>query len=175
MTQTLPYVIAGAQFAQGISAKNDGDRAARAALAAGNFNAGIIERDIDLLEKRRKILNDVFAVDMVRATRFFKQDVLGTARAIMGASGATMDSGSNLTVLRESAREFNFTKQTAELNNTIENMQITDQQEGARLNAQLARMEGGSAAASARAQGTASLISGFGASARTAYSTGMFS
>jgi len=52
-------------------------------------------------------------------------------------------------------------------------MQITDAQEEAELNAELSRMEGGMAAASARAQGTASLISGLGDAAKFGYEAGL--
>ena len=58
---------------------------------------------------------------------------------------------------------------TDKFNNDVANMQIDDAQEDARLNAELARMEGGSAAASLRAQGTKSLIQGIGTAARTLY------
>jgi len=54
------------------------------------------------------------------------------------------------------------------------NMQISDEQENARLNAELARMEGSGAAASLRAQGTASLISGLGQVASLGYQRGIF-
>ena len=60
-----------------------------------------------------------------------------------------------------------FELDTDKFNNDVTNMQIDDAQENAKLNAQLARMEGGSAAASLRAQGTASLIKSFGSAART--------
>jgi hypothetical protein len=56
-----------------------------------------------------------------------------------------------------------------EFNNDVVNMQIDDAQEDARLNAELARMEGGSYAASLRAQGTKSLIQSVGTAANTLY------
>jgi hypothetical protein len=55
------------------------------------------------------------------------------------------------------------------MNNEITNMQISDEQETSRLNAELSRMEGGAQASGIRAQGTASLIRSFGSAAQQAY------
>ena len=55
------------------------------------------------------------------------------------------------------------------MNNEITNMQISDEQETARLNAELARMEGAAGASSLSAQGTQSLIRSFGSAAQQAY------
>ena len=54
-------------------------------------------------------------------------------------------------------------------------MQITDAQEDKRLSAELSRMEGGMQAASLRSQGTTSLISGLGQTARMIDQYGFFS
>jgi hypothetical protein len=59
-------------------------------------------------------------------------------------------------------------------NNQTANLQISDAQEEARLNAQLSRMEGGAQAAGLRSQGTASLISSLGSAATRGYETGLF-
>ena len=75
--------------------------------------------------------------------------------------------------LRQNAREFDYEQSVNKFNNEIANLQISDAQEEARLNAELSRMEGGMAAASARASGTAALMSGFGGAAKTAYETGL--
>ena len=80
-----------------------------------------------------------------------------------------MSRGTPLAVLRINAREFDYQAAVSEFNNEMTNMQISDEQENARLNAELARMEGGGAAASLRAQGTASLISGLGQVAQLGY------
>ena len=55
------------------------------------------------------------------------------------------------------------------MSNEIANMQISDEQETSRLNAQLARMEGGAQAAGLRAQGTQSLIKSIGSAAQQGY------
>ena len=62
----------------------------------------------------------------------------------------------------------------ADFNNAVTNMQINDQQENARLGAELSRMEGGAQAAGLRAQGTQAFIGSLGSAARFAYSNNMF-
>jgi hypothetical protein len=170
----LAAVQIGTTLYQGVQAKKASDKAARAAQRAGEFNAGIIERDIDLFERQRGILNAQFAIDQKRARDVFERDVQGKLRASTGFAGFDMSVGTPLNVLRQNAREFDYQLSVNEFNNEIANMQISDAQEEARLNAELSRMEGGMAAASARAQGTASLISSAGKAARTAYETGFF-
>jgi len=174
MCNPLAIISTGMQVLGGIQQKQAADRAAAAAQRAGEFNATIIERDISLLERQREFVNKQFAVDTARSKQAFEKDIIGAARAAQAFTGFELDVGTNLATLRESAREFDFAQATAAFNNSVTNLQISDAQEEARLNAELSRMEGGMAAASARAQGTASLISGFGRAAQTAYSTGIF-
>lgn len=170
----LEFITLGAQLIGGLQQKRASDKAAAAAQRAGNFNAEIIERDIDLLERQREFVNKQFAVDTERAKSAFEKDIVGAARAAQAFTGFELGIGTNLATLRESAKEFDFAQATAAFNNSVTNLQISDAQEEARLNAELSRMEGGMAAASARAQGTSSLISAFGGAAQTAYKTGMF-
>lgn len=153
----------------GASQKRAADRAAAAAKEAGEFNAKIIERDIDLLERQRQIFNENFKVEAARSFRRFEEDVQGAVRAGFGYAGIDIAEGSPLQILRENAREFQYQQDVAEFNRQIVNMQITDQQETARLNAQLSRMEGGAQAAGLRASGTASLISSIGQVAQLGY------
>ena len=47
----------GATLIGGLQQKRAADSAADAAREVGEFNAGLIERDIDLLEKQRGIIN----------------------------------------------------------------------------------------------------------------------
>jgi hypothetical protein len=152
-----------------IKQKNASDKAAEKAQAAANFNAEMIERDIGLLEKQRGIINAQFAIDQVRDRRAFEREIQSTARA-----GFDMSRGTPLAVLRINAREFDYQAAVNEFNNEMTNMQISDEQENARLNAELARMEGSGAAASLRAQGTASLISGLGQVAGLGYQRRIF-
>ena len=174
MAAFLPWIMAGTQIASGISQKNAADKAAAAASRAGEFNAGIIERDIDLLERQRQIMNAQFATDTVRARQIFERDVQGTARAGFGYAGIDMSQGTPMQVLRTNAREYEYQEAVNEFNNQVANMQISDAQEEARLNAELSRMEGGATAAGLRASGTSSLIRSIGGAVRTGFDTGIF-
>lgn len=152
-----------------IKQKNASDKAAEKAQAAANFNAEMIERDIGLLERQRGIINAQFGIDKIRNREEFERFVQSEVRANTGYAGFDMHMGTPLTTLRINAREFDYEASVNEFNNEMINMQISDAQEEARLNSKLARMEGGSAAASLRAQGTASLISGLGQVAQLGY------
>jgi hypothetical protein len=159
----------GATLLGGISQRNAANRAADAANRAAQFNAGLIERDVGLLEKQRDIINRNFLVEGQRARRMFERDVQGGVRAGFGYAGIDMSQGTPIDVLRENAREFEYEQTVAQMGNEITNMQLSDAQETARLNAELARMEGGAQAAGLRAQGTQSLIRSFGSAAQQAY------
>jgi len=159
----------GATLLGGLSQKRSADRAADAAKRVGEFNAGLIERDIGLLEKQREIINRNFLVEGIRASKFFERDVQGGVRAGFGYAGIDMGQGTPVEVIRENAREFEYERIVSEMNNEITNMQISDEQETARLNAELSRMEGGAQASGLRSQGTTSLIRSFGSAAQQAY------
>ena len=160
------FISLGASLLSGASQKKSSKSAAAAAQKAGEFNATIIERDIDLLERQRQIFNQNFAVQAQRSRTAFERDVQGAVRAGFGFAGIDISQGSPMQILRENAREFQYEQDVAEFNREIANMQISDQQESARLNAELSRMEGGAQAAGLRAQGTASLISSIGQAAQ---------
>jgi len=170
----FPLIAIGTSLLGGITQKKASDKAAAAAKAAGEFNAKIIERDIDLLERQRQIFNANFLVEAERSFRRFEEDVQGSVRAGFGFAGIDISNGSPLQVLRENAREFQYQQDVAEFNRQIVNMQISDQQETARLNAQLSRMEGGAQAAGLRASGTASLIGSVGQAAQIGYEYKLF-
>ena len=174
MAAALPFVAIGSQVIGGIAQKRAANKAAAAAQRAGEFNATIIERDIDLLEKQRQIINAQFAIDSQRERQAFERDVQGAARAGFGYAGIDMSQGTPMQVLRTNAREFEYQQSVNEFNNQIANMQISDAQEEARLNAQLSRMESGAQAAGLRASGTASLIRSIGSAARTGFESGIF-
>ena len=159
----------GTTLLGGASQKRSADRAAEAAKRVGEFNAGLIERDIGLLERQREIINRNFLVEGIRASKFFERDVQGGVRAGFGYSGIDMGQGTPVEVIRENAREFEYERIVSEMNNEITNMQISDEQETARLNAELSRMEGGAQASGLRSQGTTSLIRSFGSAAQQAY------
>lgn len=171
---TLAAISIGSNVVGGISQKRAADKAAAAAQNAGEFNAQIIERDIDLLQRQRNILNANFLTESARAKTAFERDVQGAVRAGFGYGGIDVSQGSPMAILRENAREFQYEQDVAAFNNEVANMQISDEQETARLNAQLSRMEGGAQAAGLRAQGTSSLISSVGSAAGTAYEYKLF-
>ena len=170
----LPLLALGATLLGGISQKKASDAAAAEARKAAEFNAKIIERDIDLLERQRKIFNENFLVQAQRSRTAFERNIQGEVRAGFGYGGIDMSQGTPLQILRENAREFQYEQDVSEFNRQIVNMQISDAQEEARLNAQLSRMEGGAQAAGLRSQGTASLISSLGAAATRGFETGLF-
>jgi hypothetical protein len=159
----------GATLLGGLSQKKAANRAAAAADRAAQFNANLIERDIGLLEKQREIINRNFLIEGQRSRSKFEREVQGAVRAGFGYAGIDMSQGTPVEVLRENAREFEYEATVEQMTNEIANMQISDEQETARLNAELARMEGGAQAAGLRAQGTTSLIKSFGSAAQQAY------
>lgn len=164
----------GASLLGGASQKRASDKAAAAARAAGEFNATIIERDIDLLERQRQIFNSNFLVEAERSKRAFERDVQGSVKAGFGFAGIDISQGSPLQILRENAREFQYEQDVSEFNREIANMQISDQQETARLNAKLSRMGGAAQASGLKAAGTASLIGGVGQAAQIGYEYKLF-
>jgi len=159
----------GTDLLAGFSSKKASNRAAEQSQAAANFNAQIIERDIDLLTRQRQIINTNFAASQGRNARAFEGEVQGTARSGYAYAGFDLSQGTPIEVLRENAREFDYEQETEAFNNSITNMQIDDAIEETKLQAELTRMTGQANAAGLRASGTASLIKSIG----QAGSTGM--
>ena len=174
MGATAAVVGAGANIVGGISQRNAANQAGAAAQQAANFNASIIERDIGLLARQRGIINENFEIDTVRAGEAFEREVQGAAKAGFGYAGVDMSSGTPFAVLQANAKEFDYAMSVAEFNNEMTNLQISDQQEDARLQAQLARMGGAASRSAYRSQGTGSLISGFGNAALGISGSGYF-
>lgn len=164
---SLGFTILG-----GIQQKKSADAAASKAKEAAEFNAQLIERDIDLLGTQRDIINANFLVAQDRARDAFEQEVQGGVRSGFSYGGFDLSSGTPMDVLRENAKEFDYTQKVARFNNAVTNMQINDAQEDAQLNAQLSRMEGGAQAAGLRAQGTRSLINSLGTASQDIYAAG---
>jgi len=169
MCNPLMLISTGLQVASAVSGKKAADRAAAKAQEAGDFNAKIIERDIDLLEKSQNIYNANFLVSQNRAFQQFERDIQGTAKAGFGYAGVDMSQGTPMAVLRQNAREFDYEQKVREFDNSIVNMQIDDEQEGLQMAADLSRMEGGAQAAGLRAQGTSSLLTSLANTASTVY------
>ena len=174
MGATAAVVGAGANIVGGISQRNAANQAGAAAQGAAMFNASIIERDIGLLARQRGIINENFEIDTVRAGEAFEREVQGAAKAGFGYAGVDMSSGTPFAVLQANAKEFDYAMSVAEFNNEMTNLQISDQQEDARLQAQLARMGGAASSSAYRSQGQASLISGFGNAALGISGSGYF-
>lgn len=167
------YLMLGNALYQGVQQKQASDRAAEAAQKVGEFNAGIIERDIGLLERQRQIINSNLVIQEKLKRKEFR-GVQGEVVAGFGYAGIDIAQGTPIQVLRENARQFEYELAVDKFNNAVVNQQITDAQEEARLNAEMSRMEAGATAASLRAQGTRSLIGAIGSAAQFGYQSGMF-
>lgn len=165
--ETLTALKIGTDLLSGFSSKKASNRAAGRAQEAANFNAEIIERDIDLLTRQRQIINANFAASQGRNARAFEGQVQGTARSGYAYAGFDLSQGTPIEVLRENAREFDYEQETEAFNNSITNMQIDDAIEETKLQAELTRMTGQANAAGLRASGTASLIKSIGSAGAT--------
>ena len=154
----------------GNRAKKASDAAAAKAQEAANFNADIIMRDVDILEKQREIINANYELDAVRNARFFERDVQGKTRAGYGYANIDMSHGTPIKVMLDNAREFDHSQKVADFNNEITNMQINDAIEETKLTAELTRKAGVANAAGLPASGTASLIKSFSSAAKTGIS-----
>ena len=156
----------------GLQQKAAADRAARAAQEAGEFNAKIIERNVDLLEKQSDLISQNLEISKARGKTAF-ESLQGDVRANTAYAGIDMSSGTTQMIMEQNAREFEYEQNLMEYNENITQMQIADAQEDSRLQAELSRMEGGATAAGLQAQGTASLIKSFGDTAKMGYDMGI--
>jgi len=163
----------GTTLLQGQSQRRAANRAAEAAREVGEFNAKLIERDAELLERQREIINRNAVLEERQARYRFRQQQGSVVTAYSGG-GIDVSEGTPMAVLRQNAREFEYDMAIADFNLSIANMQINDQQESARLDAELSRMEGGAQAAALRAQGRSSFLSSVGQAARIGYETKLF-
>ena len=173
----LPTILAAistvATVAGAVSQKSASDKAAEKAQEAANFNADLIEKDVVLLQKQEKILN-ANAILREKVDRFRFAQMQGSVVNATAFSGFDIAQGTPMRVLRQNAREFEFDMAKNRFNDSVTRMQIAEAQEDAFLTAELTRMEGGASAGALRAQGRASLISGLGSAAQTAYNTNLF-
>ena len=171
--EALPLIMMGTQVAGGIAEKKAANKAAAAAARVGEFNAQIIERDINLAENQRTLINNNLLISNKRKRMAFRK-TQGEAVAGFAYAGVDIAVGTPMQVLREGGRESDFEIAVDKFNNYVTNMQINDAIEDTKLTAQLSRMEAGASAAALRSSGTASLIAGFGSAARIGYDTGYF-
>tara|TARA_B100001250_G_scaffold64889_1_gene51278 strand:- start:3512 stop:4033 length:522 start_codon:yes stop_codon:yes gene_type:complete len=163
----------GVSLLNAFNQKKSYDNAADAARKVGEKNAQIIERDIDLLAKQADIINTNHNIFKTRR-KIGLESIQGQVRANTAFAGIDIASETTFANLDRNAREYDFEIATADFNNAVTNMQIADAQEDKRLSAELSRMEGGMQAASLRSQGTSSLLSGIGQTARMADQYGWF-
>lgn len=171
--EALAIANMGLSILGGINQQSAANRAAAAQQRIGEFNAQIIERDVNLLENQRTIINNNALISDTRKRMQFRK-VQGEVVANYSYGGIDIAVGTPMSVLRENARELEFEATVDKFNNYVTNMQINDAQEDAKLTAEMSRMEAGAGAAAMRAQGTASLISSFGQAAQLGYNSGMF-
>lgn len=157
-----------------VAEKNASDKAAEAAREAANFNADIIERDLDILDRQAKL---VYAAQLVREkqSRFEFDELQGSVVTGYAANGIDVASGTPMRRLRQNARLFEYEMAKQRFNDSVTQMKIVDAKENVKLTAELTRMEGGATAGAYRAQGNASLIAGIGGAVNYASSAGLFS
>lgn len=153
--------------------KKAADKAAAAAQEAANFNADIIERDLDILDRQSKLV-DVAQVLREKRGRFEFANLQGSVVTGYAANGIDVASGTPMRKLRQNARVFEYDMAVQRFNDSVTQMKIEDAKENVKLTAELTRMEGGAAAGSLRAQGTQSLIAGIGSSINYAMGAGLF-
>lgn len=169
--------LAGANFVLGLfgasKSKKAADKAAAAAQEAANFNADIIERDLDILDRQSKLV-DVAQVLREKRGRFDFANLQGSVVTGYAANGIDVASGTPMRKLRQNARVFEYDMAVQRFNDSVTQMKIEDAKENVKLTAELTRMEGGAAAGSLRAQGTQSLIAGIGSSINYAMGAGLF-
>lgn len=162
----------GMNLIGGLQQKSAADRAAKAAREVGEFNAKIIERNVDLLGKQSDLIGQNLEIAKARGQTAFEA-LQSDVRANTAYAGISMSSGTTQMIMEQNAREFEYEQNLMEYNENITQMQIADAQEDSRLQAELSRMEGGATAAGLQAQGTASLIKSFGDTAKMGYDMGI--
>ncbi len=169
--------LAIANFGLGLfgasKSKSAADRAAEAAQEAANFNADIIERDLDILDRQSKLV-DVAKVLREKRGRFDFANLQGSVVTGYAANGIDIASGTPMRKLRQNARVFEYDMAVQRFNDSVTQMKIADAKENVKLTAELTRMEGGASAGALRAQGTQSLIAGIGSSLNYGMGSGLF-
>ena len=71
--EALPLIMMGTQVAGGIAEKKAANKAAAAAQRVGEFNAQIIERDINLAENQRTLINNNLLMSNKRKRMAFRK------------------------------------------------------------------------------------------------------
>tara|TARA_R100000697_G_C5388480_1_gene182002 strand:+ start:171 stop:467 length:297 start_codon:yes stop_codon:yes gene_type:complete len=97
--EALPLIMMGTQVAGGIAEKKAANKAAAAAARVGEFNAQIIERDVNLLENQRTIINNNVLISNKRKRMAFRK-TQGQAVAGFAYAGVDIAVGTPMQVLR---------------------------------------------------------------------------
>jgi virulence-associated protein VapD len=160
-------------FFGGISQKNSADKAAEKAQEIANFNASIIERDIEILQKQADIIT-ANGILREQLDRYEFRKVQGSVVTGTSYAGFEIAEGTPMENLVENAQFFELDMLINQRNDMIALEQIADAQEDARLQAELARMGGSAEASMLRSRGTQALLGSFGNVAKTAYQRGAF-
>ena len=160
-------------FFGGLLGKSSADKAAAKAQAIAEFNAQIIERDYELLEKQADLLN-ANAILREDLDRFAFRQQQGDVVTATSYAGFNIHEGTPINTLIENAQFFELDMLVNQRNDLIAQEQIANQQEDVLLQAELSRMGGAAEASALRARGTQALLSGIGSAANTAYQRGMF-
>lgn len=142
--------------------KKAGDNAAAFALAIGQENAKIIERDIDIADRQIEILGRNLEISNRRKTSLF-EEFQGRGRSIYGGGGIELSRGAPVSVALRSAAEFEYELEVDAYNTSIAILEQEDRKVETAMRANVSRMGGQAQASAYKAQGTTALITGVGA------------
>ena len=164
----------GLQLYSASRQKNAADKAAGFAKEIGEENAKIIERDIDLADRKIEILNRTLALSNERKNKAFAS-FQGKGIAMYGAGGTDLSRGAPITVARQSAAEFEYELAIDAYNTSIAVLELEDSKTETAMRAKVSRMGGQAQASAYGSKGTTALITGLGGAITSANYAGMFS
>ena len=149
----------GLQLYSSSKARSAANKGAAQAVAIGNKNAEIIERDIDIAKRQIEILYENLRISNERKREGFKA-VQGSVLNVSLGSGIT-SRGTPQEVLMKNATEFNYELAIDDYNTSIAVEEQEDLIEEAKLRAEISRMGGMAESSALRARGTQALLKGF--------------
>ena len=130
--------------------------AARQASATGKYNQAIQNRNAQVAEQEAQALQQKLELDLARFDQQFQQ-LQGETNVALAKSGVER-SGSALKILRSNAEQAELEKDMIEYNSKIGQARAFEQANFARIQGQLARMEGRAAAMGYYGQAISSLV-----------------
>ena len=151
-------VSAGLQLFGAYNSYKSGEDAGNAALAVGAKNATIIERDIDIANRQKEILQRNLERSNERKMLAFGAYQAGARNATLG-QGMT-SRGTPQDIFIENVKEFNYELAVDRYNTEIALLEQDDLIEETKLRAEVSRMGGQAEKSALRAQGTSALITG---------------